>query len=249
MIPGSGWMGPVSYDAKPLKNDPRQVLAFVPPLVKAGYTVFVINVRAAPRFRYPAAVEDAQRAVRFIRHNAKAFAIDPNHIGGMGYSSGANLVSLLGTLDGKGDAEDPDAVNRESAKLQCVVAGGTPADLTNPRTPMGAGFVTDYIGTPTFADDAPASESYKKYHDASPLYHVTAASAPEMLFHGTEDTLVEVDQAERMDAALKQAGVPEKLVKIPGGTHYNLIVKNGPDFLGEMVKWFDQYLRNMPAAK
>jgi len=145
--------------------------------------------------------------------------------------------------------EITDEVNRESAKIQCVVAVGTPADLTNPRTPMGAGFVTALIGTPTFADDAPTSESYKKYHEASPLYHVSTSSSPEMLFHGTADTLVEIDQAERMDAALKKAGVPEKLVRIPGGTHENLIVKDGPDFLGEMVRWFDQYLRIGPAGR
>ena len=249
LIPGAGWMAPLGYDAVPLKNDTRQVLVFVPPLVKAGYVVFVINHRAAPRFHYPAAVEDAQRAVRFIRHNAKAFGIDPEHLGGMSYSSGANLVSILGTLDGKGDAEDPDAVNRESAKIQCVVAGGTPADLTNPRTPMGAGFVTAYLGMPTFTDDPPTSEAFKNYHEASPLYHVSAASAPEMLFHGAADSLVEIDQAERMDAALKKAGVPEKLVRIPGGTHYQLFVKDGPDFLGDMVRWFDQYLRTAPAGR
>ena len=249
MIPGSGWMAPTTYDAQPLKKNTRQVLAFVPPLLKAGYTVFVIDHRASPRFRYPAAVEDAQRAVRFIRHNAKAFGIDPDHIGGMGYSSGAHLVSMLGTLDGKGDAADPDAVNQESAKLQCVVAGGLPADLTNPKNPQGAEYSSTFLGMPTFADDPPASEAYKKYHEASPINHVSATSAPEMMFHGTADPLVEIEQAERMDSALIKAGVPEKLVKIPGGTHYQLIVKNGPDFLGDMVKWFDQYLRNVPAAK
>ena len=249
MIPGAGWMADMEYNAVPLKNETRQVLFFVPPLVKAGYTVFVIDHRAAPRFRYPAAVEDAQRAVRFIRHNAKIYGIDPGHLGGMGYSSGANLVSMLGTLDGKGDPADPDAVNRESAKVQCVVAGATPADLTNPKTATGAGFVTAYLGMPTFTDDPPTSEAYKKVREASPLFHVSAASAPEMLFHGTADALVEIDQSERMDAALKKAGVPEKLVLIPGGTHYLLVVKGGPDFLGDMVRWFDQYLRTSQVGR
>ncbi|MCH7475257.1 MAG: alpha/beta hydrolase, partial [Gemmatimonadetes bacterium] len=71
-------------------------------LLDAGYTVFTINHRAAPRFRYPAAVEDAQRAVRFIRHNAQRYGVDPDRIGGYGGSSGAHLVSLLGTMDGDG---------------------------------------------------------------------------------------------------------------------------------------------------
>lgn len=74
---------------------------------------------------------------------------------------------------------------------------------------------------------------------------MSAASAPEMLFHGTADPLVEIDQAERMDAALKKASVPEKLVRIPGGTHYLLFVKDGPDFLSDMVRWFDAHLRRV----
>jgi acetyl esterase/lipase len=249
LIPGAGWLAPLTYSAGPLKNETHQVLLFVPPLVKAGYVVFVINHRAAPRFRYPAAVEDAQRAVRFIRHNARIYGADSTRLGGVGYSSGAHLVSLLGTLEGKGDPDDPDPINRESAKLQCVVAGATPADLTNPRTPIGAGYVTTFLGMPTFPDDLPTSESYKKYREASPLYHVSAASAPELLFHGTADTLAEIDQAERLAAALEKAGVPNKLVRIPGGTHYQLFVKDGPDFLAEMVHWFDQYLRVAPPSR
>src|SRR5215467_6622828 len=97
-IPGSGWNAPLGYSATPLKESP-QVEMYVPPLTEAGYTVFVINHRATPTFRYPAAVEDAQRAVRFIRHNAAKYGIDPARIGGAGGSSGAHLVSMLGTMD------------------------------------------------------------------------------------------------------------------------------------------------------
>ena len=249
LIPGSGWLAPTTYSAVPLKNETHQVLLFVPPLLKAGYVVFVIDHRAAPRFRYPAAVEDAQRAVRFIRHNARIYGADAARLGGVGYSSGAHLVTLLGSLDGKGDPDDPDPVNRESAKLQCLVAGGTPSDLTNPRSPMGAEYSSTFLGMPTFSDDLPTTESYKKYREASPLFHVTEKSAPEMLFHGTADTLVEIDQAERLAAALEKAGVPQKLVRIPGGTHYQMFVKDGPDFLGDMVRWFDQYLRVAPPSR
>ena len=68
-IAGSGWNAPLGYSAPPLKESP-QVEMYVPSLLEAGYTVFSITHRATPTFRYPAAVEDAQRAVRFIRHNA-----------------------------------------------------------------------------------------------------------------------------------------------------------------------------------
>src|SRR5215831_8048288 len=101
-IPGSGWNAPLGYSAAPLKESP-QVAMYVPSLTQAGYTVFAITHRATPTFRYPVPLEDVQRAVRFIRHNASKYGIDSARIGGSGGSSGAHLVSLLATLDGMGD--------------------------------------------------------------------------------------------------------------------------------------------------
>ena len=128
-ISGSGWTRALSLDATPLKESGQEEIYAVP-LAVAGYTVFGINHRASPRFRHPAHLEDAQRAVRFVRHHADRFGIDPDRVGAMGGSSGGHLVSLLGTLDGKGDAKDPSPVNRSSAKVQVVVARAAPTDLT-----------------------------------------------------------------------------------------------------------------------
>jgi len=129
VIAGSGWNSSQAYDAQPLTALTSSVRYFVPKLLDAGYTLFVVNHRNGPRFHYPAAVEDVQRAVRYIRYSAKNYAVDPDRIGAVGYSSGAHLVALLGVLDGKGDAQDPDPVNRVSARVQCVVAAATATDL------------------------------------------------------------------------------------------------------------------------
>ena len=56
-----------------------------------------------PRFHYPAAVEDVERAVRYLGYDAKTYRIDPDRIGAVGYSSGSHLAALLGVLDGNGD--------------------------------------------------------------------------------------------------------------------------------------------------
>src|SRR5262245_28310486 len=98
-IPGSGWNAPLGSSRTPLKESP-QVAMYGPSLLQAGCTVFAITHRATPTFRYPAPLEDAQRAVRFIRHHAAKYGIDSARIGGSGGSSGAHLVSLLATLDG-----------------------------------------------------------------------------------------------------------------------------------------------------
>src|SRR5262245_11683364 len=64
-IAGSGWNAPLGYAAPPLKESP-QVGMYVPSLLQAGYTVFTLTHRATPTFRYPAPLEDVQRALRFI---------------------------------------------------------------------------------------------------------------------------------------------------------------------------------------
>ncbi len=128
-IPGSAFQAPLAYAARPLKAASAAAHFGTARLVDAGYTVFTVNHRAAPRFRYPAAVEDVQRAVRFIRRHAHDYGIDPERIGATGGSSGGHLALMLGVLDGHGDKDDPDPVNRESAKVQTVATLFAPVDM------------------------------------------------------------------------------------------------------------------------
>ena len=244
-IPGSGWHAPLSYDAKALKDGASDRVEgdFLQRLISSGYTVFVINHRAAPRFRYPAAVEDAQRAVRFIRHDAKRFGINPERIGGVGYSSGGHLVAMLGVMDGKGAKDDTDLINRESAKLQSIVAGSTPADFLGPLNSTSAPVVASFLGVVIAPWSSETSEEYKTHREASPIHHVTPDDAPLLLIHGDAEDVVPFKQAELMEEAVKKAGVPVRLLRIPGGTHMNLRTKDAPDYLGEMIRWLDQYLR------
>ena len=67
----------MSLDAIPRRRYPHFLIEGLP-LLKAGYTVFGVEHRAIPRFKYPDPVEDVQRAVRFIRHNAEKYGIDPD---------------------------------------------------------------------------------------------------------------------------------------------------------------------------
>jgi dipeptidyl aminopeptidase/acylaminoacyl peptidase len=244
-IPGSGWHASLSYQARPLKDAVRNShAAFFQALVGSGYTVFVINHRAAPRFRHPAAVQDAQRAVRFIRHHAKRFGINADRIGGFGYSSGAHVIAMVGVLDDEGNSADADAVNRESARLQSVVAGATPSDLFVPLgSVLSANAVTSLVGLVVPPWEGKTSEEYRTYQEASPVHHVTRDDAPVLLIHGDADEEVPFTHAELMHEALQKAGVEARLVRIRGGTHGNLRTNDAPDYLGEMVKWLNRHLR------
>jgi acetyl esterase/lipase len=243
-IPGSGWTAPLGYAATPLKES-RQVEMYVPSLTHAGYTVFAITHRATPTFRYPAPLEDAQRAVRFIRYNAAKYGINPTRIGGSGGSSGGHLVSMLGTMDGTGDASDPDPVNRESAKLQCITVRAAPTDLLRMSPSIIADVVALFLGARVVESTPKTSMEYKTAWAASPINYVSVDAAPFLLVHGDGDRSVPFHQSELMEAALRKAGVPVKLIRIEGGDHGPMFpgATNPPDYKAEMVKWFDTYLR------
>lgn len=243
-IAGSGWSAPLGYAAVPLKESP-QVEMYVPSLTQAGYTVFAVTHRATPAFRFPVPLEDVQRAVRFIRHNAAKYGIDAAHIGGSGGSSGAHLVSMLATMDGTGDANDLDSVNRESAKLQCITARAAPIDLLRMTPSVGAGALALLLGANVTASTPKASAEYKAAWAASPINYVSKDDAPTLLVHGDADQVVPFNQSEMMEAALQKVGVPVKLIRIEGGDHGPTFpgAKNPPDYKIAMVKWFDEHLR------
>ncbi len=244
LIAGSGWHQPLGYDAKRIAVG-GIVRTYGKALVDAGYTVFVINHRMAPRFRYPAALEDAQRAVRFIRHHAADYGISAGRIGGVGGSSGGHLIALLGTLDGAGDPDDPDPVNRESAKLQCVVVRAAPSDLMRMNSPFGAMTVASFLGMRLPRHPSKDSIEYRTYRDASPIYHVSADDPPFLLIHGDRDETVPFEMATRMRDALRAAGVPVKLCTMHGAGHgvpASELAKI-PDYRNEVVEWMNRYLR------
>jgi len=221
---GSAWQAPTTYGAWQLKQ--RGVL---PPIFLAvGYTVFVMNHRAAPRFRYPAWVEDVERAVRFVRHNAERYGIDPDQLGGWGHSSGAHLISMLATMDEAGDPDDPDPVNRESAKLQAVVARAGVFDFAA----AAAWFQLQGDSALTFLS---ALIDPAAYREASPITYVTPDDPPLLLIHGDADPQVPFQQSELMLAALEEQGVETRLIRIPGGRH-------GANDVPEAVRWLNRHL-------
>jgi acetyl esterase/lipase len=237
-ISGSGWSAPLGLDTRPLKASAHVEIEALP-LVAAGYTVCSINHRAAPRFSYPAAVEDAQRAVRFFRHHADDYGINPERIGAIGGSSGGHLVSLLGVLDGRGDPQDESAVNRQSAGVQCVVARAAPSDLL---AMPGRGAAALFLGASLNPNAGSGSVEYRRAVAASPITHVTGEAPPFLLIHGDADESVPITQSEAMAAALERAGVPVTLVRVPGGRHGPALVGD-PAIAAQIRAWFDTYLR------
>lgn len=246
-IPGSGWTAPMSPDAEPLKSGMDRPHLGGQALLEAGYTVFSINHRAAPNHFYPAPVEDAQRAVRFVRYNAARFRINPDRIGALGGSSGGQLALMLAVMDNDGQLDDPSEVNRVSAKVQTVAALFPSTDfvrLARSESPYTALF--QHRLTNRRLEQNPDSEEERIFRAASPISYVTDDDPPVLLIHGDKDPIVAFSQSEVFKEALEKENVDVELIRMPGGGHGPSIISgpDSPDYFGPLVDWFDRYLKN-----
>lgn len=244
VINGSGWYRDLAPNA-PLLKQSQEFRSATDKLVSGGYTAFVITHRASPLFHLDDIVQDVQRATRFIRANASRYGIRADRIGALGGSSGGHLVSMLGTLDGKGDPAASDSVDRESSKVQCVVAFYPEINLAKIDTPRGLLFLSLATGMlPPGANASAESLAVRQFEKASPVTYVTADDPPFLLIHGDSDKVVPFQQSEIMEAALRQAGVPVKLVRVPGAEHGTGSVGwDRIDWSGLTFEWFETRLR------
>jgi acetyl esterase/lipase len=82
-----------------------------------GVTCFVLKYRLGSNgYRHPAMLNDAARAVRWVRAHAEEFKLDPQRVGIMGSSAGGHVASTLMTHFDGGDPNAADAVDRESSR-------------------------------------------------------------------------------------------------------------------------------------
>jgi acetyl esterase/lipase len=196
-------------------------------LASAGYVALGVNYRLAPAHIYPAAIEDVQAAVRWLREPEQVtrFHIDPARIGAFGGSAGGNLVALLGTR-GSGSLT-------EGARVAAVVDLSGPVDLTGLA-------VTDdfvpvqlaYLGCAT-EEDCPAAVP------ASPFYAVDASDPPFLVAHSTHEK-IPLAQSELLVAGLRAAGVQTQFVVVDGTLHS--IAMLNPELKKKIVDFFDEHI-------
>lgn len=73
-----------------------------------GVTAFLLKYRLGPRYHYPIELEDAQRALRWVRAHAEQYGYQPDRIGMMGFSAGGHLASTAATDFDRGKPEAGD---------------------------------------------------------------------------------------------------------------------------------------------
>src|SRR6202161_2343375 len=115
-------------------------------LARSGFVAFAVDYRLlhGSENRWPAQLDDVQRAVRWIRANAAKYRVDPDHIGAFGHSAGAQLAALLGLEDPR-DNSDP-ALASYSSRVQAVVDVSGPTDFTQHHDPDYDAFLSNFFG-------------------------------------------------------------------------------------------------------
>jgi acetyl esterase/lipase len=177
-----------------------------------GYAVASVSYRLLPA-RFPAQIEDAKAAVRFLRANATRFNLDPDRVAALGFSSGGHLALLLGTTDPSAGFDVGRHLD-QSSKVKAVVSFFAPADLS---LYAGIPVVEDAFLVPLLG---PACKTDRGlYRRASPVDHVTKDAAPVLMIHGTADWVVPLLHSERMLKRLRDAGVSAELIPVRGEGH------------------------------
>ena len=203
-------------------------------LAPAGYAVFSINYRLAPKYPYPAMVYDVERAIRYLRHNAMQWNLDPNRIALVGGSAGGFLSNMVGLLNVAGDPGAADLVERESARVQAVLTLFAQSSFAT--VPLNAdvhALLDDLIGK---KGEAAALK------EASPIAYVQKGDPPFLLIQGDKDEYIPFTEDTNLQAALTQAGVRCDIIRIPGGTHGTgnwHTIPNVPDWERQMVEWLN----------
>jgi len=197
LIHGGGWVG---FD----KSTMRGMGQF---LARSGFVAVAVDYRLFQndKNRWPAQLDDVQRAVRWIRANAAKYGVDAAHIGAFGHSAGGQLACLLGMEDTR-DNSDP-KLAKFSSQVQAVVDVSGPTDFTTHTDPEEVVFLTKFLGgDPTKHSDI--------WRDASPAFRVSKTTVPFLIFHGTKDDSVPIAQSQELYDKLKSAGVPVTFTKV-----------------------------------
>lgn len=200
-----------------------------------GVTAFVLRYRLGERYPYPAPLEDAQRAVRWVRAHAREYFIAPDRIGMIGFSAGGHLAAMAATSFDAGNPAATDAVDRESNRPDFLVLGYAWLDAMQPAKPK---MIPPYWALLHIAELEHA-ELGAKY---TPTGHVTAQTPPTFLFHTTDDQTVSVSASVDFYQALIAAGVSAELHIFAHGKH-GVGLGGGDQALGLWPGLLDAWLR------
>jgi acetyl esterase/lipase len=192
-------------------GDKSDYLVYLIDFAKRGYITVSVSYRLVQEAIYPAALEDVRHAIRWLQLNAGRYRIDPGRIAVIGGSAGGHLAMMAGYAPDSPRSEPSDISATCFYRLCAVVNLYGPADLTADIAIENSA-VIEFLGK-TYAEDP------ELYREASPITHITEDDPPTLIFHGTIDDVVPVDQSDLLKRRLDAAGVRAEYHRLKGWPH------------------------------
>lgn len=203
---GGGWM----YGDRTMMRPAAKYLASM------GYVSATAQYRLTTdkTVHYPAPIQDALAAVKFLRANAGHYHLDADRIAVGGFSAGGQMALLLGLVKDHTIFKD-DSYPGISSVVQAVIDESGPTDLA--ALYEQGGYLIHVLGD-AYLGGQP--DKYpERYAEASPISHLRADGPPILILQGDRDQVVPFDQAARLGQALGKVGARSILVRLPGCEH------------------------------
>ncbi|MBI2929269.1 MAG: alpha/beta hydrolase [Verrucomicrobia bacterium] len=192
-----------------------------------GYVAATISYRLSGEAPFPAAVQDAKCAVRWLRANAAKYHVDPDKIAAIGGSAGGHLSMMIGYAPDVPELEGHGGHAGVSSRVAAVVNIYGPYDLT---TEIGrkSGSVKKFLGGKTY-EEAP-----DLYLAVSPSKYLKKGAPPTLILHGTIDDVVPIEQSDMLAKKLAGLGVPYVYDRLEGWPHAMDLAES----VNERCQWF-----------
>lgn len=180
------------------------------PYLEMGWAVVNVEYRLARAAHAPAAVEDCLCAVRWVIEHADEYGLDADRLVVTGASAGSHLALTSAMIPASAGLD-----------RQCP---GAPIEVAGVVNWYGITDVLERLegphskpGTVQWFGSNPDRRELARL--LSPLEYVREGLPPIITIHGDRDSRIPHSQAVRLHEGLDRAGVPNRLVTIPGGGH------------------------------
>lgn len=188
-------------------------------LIDDGYAVASISYRLTDKAIFPAQIHDCKAAIRWLRANAEKFGYSTAKVGVSGSSAGGHLAALVGTTGDVKELEGSVGGNSDhSSRVDAVVDfyGATDFVLRSKTQPHRANEEGSVV---YLLLGGGADQKVELAKQASAAFHVTKDDPPFLVFHGSNDKTVLLDQSQRINEVYTKAGLPIALHVLDGSGH------------------------------
>ena len=193
----------------------QQAMPLMAHMAERGWVCVSINYRLSPRATWPDHIVDVKRAIAWVKENIADHGGDPDFVAITGGSAGGHLASLAALSAGEPSFQ-PGFEDADTSVVAAVPFYGV-YDWTN-RDGTGLAGMEDFLGQ--YVVKAPISDAPEVYEQASSMSWVGPDAPPFMVVHGTNDTLVPVEQARSFVGMLRaETKEPVVYVELPGAQH------------------------------